>query len=53
VKDHLIWLDETVPVREDQILSAFWTAAIPADIGMVEVGIRDQPSSVIKGEFYR
>jgi hypothetical protein len=48
VKNGVTWPDEVVPVFQDQVLSASRPAAIVSDIGIKEMGIRDQPGAIVK-----
>jgi hypothetical protein len=43
VENSFTWLDKAIPVLDNQVLPAFWPAAIQADISMEEVGISDDP----------
>lgn len=48
----ITWLDMKVPVGNDQLLPSIGTIAIAADVGMEEVGVRDQPGPGVKRKFY-
>lgn len=50
VENNISRSDQAVPVFDNQILPTFRATAIFADVGMEEVGIRDQPGVGIKGK---
>jgi hypothetical protein len=43
VKNNVARLDEAIPVLDDQVLPASRAAAVLLNIGMEEMGIRDDP----------
>jgi hypothetical protein len=53
VKHGISGLDKAVPILHDQVLPTIRPAAIFSDIGVTEVGIRNQPGLVINGKFNR
>jgi hypothetical protein len=43
VEDGIAWLNKAIPILDNQVLPAFRAIAILANIGMEEVGFRDDP----------
>jgi len=46
VEDGVAWLDEAIPVLDDQVLPTIRTVAVSPDIGVVEMGISDDPGQI-------
>jgi hypothetical protein len=43
VEDGIAWLNKAIPILDNQVLPAFWPAAILANIGVEEMSISDDP----------
>ncbi len=46
VEDGVAWLDEAIPVLDDQVLPTIRPVAVSPDIGVEEMGIGDDPGRI-------